>query len=117
MTSSSVAEIPEVSPRDVARWLAAGEVLLVDVREPAEYDAEHIAGALLLPLSALEPELFPRLAGRRVVLHCAVGKRSWAAARMLAAAGHTDVANMQGGLAAWRAAGLETELGEEVSAA
>ena len=102
--------IPEVAPADVQTWLEEGGVLLVDVRETREYDAEHIAGALLLPLSSLDPEFFPVLPGRRVVLHCAIGKRSLAAAKMLRAAGHGDVMHMAGGLDAWKDAGLETEL-------
>ena len=101
--------LQEVDPHQVQDWLEAGAVLLVDVREPREYEAEHIAGALLLPMSSLDPDYFPVLPGRRVVLHCAIGKRSAAAARMLAALGH-DVAHMTGGLDAWKDAGLETEL-------
>ncbi len=102
--------IEAVGPQQVARWLEAGAVLLVDVREPREYEAEHIAGALLLPLSSLDADYFPVLPGRRVVLHCAIGKRSLAAAKMLRAAGHRQVMHMAGGLDAWKDAGLETEL-------
>ncbi len=101
--------VAEVSPEQVAEWLERGEVLLVDLREAREYEAEHIAGAMLLPLSGLDPDCFPVLPGRRVVLHCAIGKRSLAAARALAAAGR-EVTHMAGGLAAWKEAGLETEL-------
>ncbi len=104
--------IGEVTPRQVHDWLEAGAVLLVDVREPSEYEAEHIAGALLLPMSSLDAQYFPALEGRRVVLHCAIGKRSAVAARMLAAAGH-EVAHMPGGMDAWKDAGYETELALE----
>ncbi|HHB81117.1 MAG TPA: hypothetical protein ENK83_05140, partial [Aliiroseovarius sp.] len=99
----------EVDPVQVQAWLESGAVLLVDVRETREYEAEHIAGALLLPMSSLDPDYFPVLPGRRVVLHCAIGKRSQAAAKVLAAAG-PEVAHMHGGLDAWKDAGLETEL-------
>ncbi len=109
--------IPEADPAQIRDWLEAGDVLLVDVREPREYEAEHIAGALLLPLSSLEADFFPVLPGRRVVLHCAIGKRSLAAARMLRAAGHDAVMHMKGGLDAWKDAGLETELPLEPPAA
>ncbi len=105
----SLQSIGEASPQQVAEWLERGEVLLVDVREAREYEAEHIAGAMLLPLSGLDPDCFPALPGRRVVLHCAIGKRSLSAARALAAAGR-EVRHMPGGLAAWKEAGLETEL-------
>lgn len=102
--------IEEIGPEAVLALLEARAVLLVDVREPHEFEAEHIAGAVLLPLSRFEPELFPLIAGRQVVLHCAIGKRSLAAARMLRAAGHERVTHMEGGLKAWKEAGLETEL-------
>lgn len=97
-----------VSPETVAQWLDEGEVMLVDVRETKEYDLEHIAGALLLPLSELDADLFPAVSGKRIVLHCAIGKRSAAAGRMLLKAGH-DVLHMEGGLTDWKAAGLPIE--------
>ncbi len=98
-----------VSPATVAEWLDAAEVVLVDVRETKEYDLEHIAGALLLPLSSLDADLFPAVGDKRLVLHCAIGKRSAAAARMLIKAGHANVMHMEGGLTAWKAAGLPIE--------
>lgn len=107
--------IATVTPSQVQDWLETGAVLLVDVREPREYEAEHIAGALLLPMSSLDPDFFPVLPGRRVVLHCAIGKRSEAAAKMLAAAGR-QVAHMAGGMDAWKDAGFETELPLEAPA-
>ena len=61
------------SPTDIAQWLEEDKIVLVDVREPSEYEVEHIAGALLLPLSSFEADLFPSLPGKRLVLHCARG--------------------------------------------
>jgi addiction module HigA family antidote len=98
-----------VSPETVSRWLEDGDIVLVDVRETKEYDLEHIAGALLLPLSSFEAEVFPVLTDKTVVLHCAIGKRSAAAGRMLIKAGHQGVMHMEGGLTAWKAAGLAVE--------
>ncbi len=106
-------DIVTVTPETVAQWLVEGEVVLVDVRETREYDLEHIAGALLLPLSSFEAEVFPVLTDKPLVLHCAIGKRSAAAARMLLKAGHRRVAHMEGGLTAWKAAGLPVE--EEIA--
>lgn len=107
--TSETTEPVAVSPATVARWLEAGDVVLVDVRETKEYDLEHIAGALLMPLSTLEAELFPAVTDKPLVLHCAIGKRSAAAARMLLKAGHAKVLHMEGGLTAWKAAGLPIE--------
>ena len=96
--------------KQVRDWLDRNEALLVDVRETPEYEVEHIPGALLLPLSKFDPEFFPALPNKKVVLHCAVGKRSEAAGKMLLKAGHVDVIHMTGGIEAWKAAGYATEV-------
>ena len=98
-----------IAPATIAEWLDAGDVVLVDVRETKEYDLEHIAGALLMPLSSLEADLFPAVEGKPLVLHCAIGKRSAAAARMLREAGHEKILHMEGGLTELKAAGLPIE--------
>ena len=90
--------------RQIKEWLDRNDILLVDVRETSEYEVEHISGALLLPLSSFDPETFPHVPGKRIVLHCAVGKRSEAAGKMLLKEGHSDLAHMTGGLEAWKAA-------------
>lgn len=104
---------PEVLNADVAQvkaWLDRNEILLVDVRETSEYEKEHIAGSVLLPLSSFEPDLFPSLPGKKVVLHCAVGKRSEAAGKMLLNEDYETITHMVGGLAEWKAAGYATEV-------
>jgi rhodanese-related sulfurtransferase len=80
--------------------------MLVDVREPAEFAAERIAGALLYPLSTFDAAMLPDDGARRVVFHCGSGKRSLAAAERRLSAGQKHVAHMGGGIAAWKAAGL-----------
>jgi len=96
----------------VAVWLNDSDAVLVDVRETEEYAGEHIAGAILSPLSMFEPDRFPAFAGKRVVLLCAVGKRSLAAAKQLGQVGYTgQIVNLTGGLAAWKEAGFATVTG------
>jgi rhodanese-related sulfurtransferase len=98
--------IQTLEPTEVARLLKAGKILLIDVREPAEYAAERIHGALLYPLSTFEAAALPPDGPRRVVFHCGSGKRSLAAAEKRLADGQPHAAHMAGGIAAWRAAGL-----------
>jgi addiction module HigA family antidote len=105
--------LEEVNVKIVAQWLNAGEALLVDVRETSEFEQEHIPGAMLVPLSMLDPDTFPRINIKKLVLHCAIGKRSAAAAKMLIKAGHIPPINMAGGIKAWREANLETEVFNE----
>ena len=102
-------EVISVDPATVLEWLNQDQVVLVDVRETSEFDQEHIPGALLQPMSVFDPELFPSVPGKKVVLHCAVGKRSEAAGKMLLTEGHQNVIHMAGGLHAWKEAGFETE--------
>lgn len=109
MADTNQSGVIPADPRQVNDWLEDNEIVLVDVRETSEYEREHIAGALLLPLSSFDPDLFPTLPGKRIVIHCAVGKRSEAAGKMLLKEGHSDITHMTGGIDAWKAAGLPTE--------
>ena len=109
MTEQAKATVQAADVAQVRQWLDRNEILLVDVRETPEYEVEHIAGALLLPLSSFDAEMFPSLPGRKVVLHCAVGKRSEAAGKMLLKEGFSGVIHMTGGIQAWKAAGYATD--------
>ena len=100
------AKVETLDVTEVARLLEAGKLLLVDVREPAEFAAERIQGALLYPLSTFDPKQLPPDGTRRVVFHCAGGKRSLGAAEQRLAAGSGHATHMGGGIAAWKAAGL-----------
>jgi rhodanese-related sulfurtransferase len=100
-------KIIDATPEQVRAWQDSGEILLVDVREVNEYAVERIHGALLYPLSTFDPQAIPR-EGRKLVLHCAGGRRSATAAHRLQEAGFGDVTHLGGGLQAWKAAGLPT---------
>jgi rhodanese-related sulfurtransferase len=93
------------TPEMTCAWLDRGEILLIDVREPHEYAFERIHGAVLYPLSTFDPRTIPA-DGRKLVIHCASGKRSMNAAHRLVAAGHSHVTNLEGGIQAWKAVGL-----------
>lgn len=100
------APIDTLKADQVAQLLDAGKLLLIDVREPAEYAAERIPGAVLYPLSSFDAATLPADGERRVVFHCGSGKRSLSAAEKRLAAGEPSAAHMDGGLGAWKAAGL-----------
>ena len=85
-----------------------GEIALLDAREEVPFDARHLLMASCVPLSRLEllvDDLVPRRATRVVWCDDGEGLAERAAARM-AALGYTDVAVLDGGIAAWEAAGL-----------
>ena len=90
---------------------SGGGVTVVDVREPAEYEAGHIPGAKPLPRGLLEYRAAEELPDRdaRIVVHCALGGRGALAARSLKEMGYTNVANMEGGIKDWKEKGYEVE--------
>lgn len=98
----------DLTPAQVKAALDAGEILLIDVREPDEFAAEKIAGAVNIPLSRFDPAALPKAAGKTVVLQCAGGKRSAMAVDKCRKANQAIETHLAGGLAAWKAAGLPT---------
>jgi len=100
--------IEDLDPRDIARWLAERSIVLIDVREPAEFAAERIHGALLYPLSTFDPRSLPDPEGKRVVFQCGSGMRSRRAVERCQGAGLAYNAHMKGGIQGWKAVGLPT---------
>lgn len=99
--------VTDLSPRDVQAALSAGEALLIDVREPGEFAAERIHGAVNYPLSTFDPTaLLSSLDPARVILSCGSGKRSAMAAARCQQAGFAVGRHLAGGIGAWKAAGL-----------
>jgi sulfur-carrier protein adenylyltransferase/sulfurtransferase len=113
MTSSSDlfrqvrAATREVSPAEAQRLHEAGAVLL-DVREPVEWDAGHLPDAVHIPRAYLEERIESAIPDRSrpVVVYCASGVRSAYGSATLGQLGYTDVANMGGGIELWKRLGL-----------
>ncbi len=94
----------EIDVREVAALQQRGEdFLLVDVRQPEEYQTAAIAGAVLIPLGELAGRLSELEAYRdgRIVVHCHHGSRSMRAVLGLRQHGFAGVQNMAGGIDAW----------------
>lgn len=102
-----MSDIENWSPQQVHDALDAGEIVLIDVRTPAEYMFEHIDGALLMPMAFFDARGLPDQKGKRIVLHCGSGARSGKIAKKLLGDGVEKMAHMEGGFAAWKKAGLE----------
>jgi rhodanese-related sulfurtransferase len=101
--------VRDLSVEEVAADLAAGRILLVDVRELHETAQERIPGSTLLPLSAFDLSAIPDPNGREVVFSCRTGVRSVRASEIAQAAGLPYRSHLAGGIVAWKAAGLPTE--------
>jgi rhodanese-related sulfurtransferase len=82
------------------------EPILLDVREPNEFEAVRAPGAALLPTSSFAARAAEVPADRPVMVICHMGSRSAAVAQFLSARGRTDVVNVAGGMDAWERAGL-----------
>jgi rhodanese-related sulfurtransferase len=116
--------IPEHTVAQVKEMLDQGQVdLLLDVREPAEWEQGHIPGAVLAPRGMLEwyadpttPYAKPEITARRdahIIVACASGGRSLLAAQTLQSMGYTHVTSMAGGFKEWNKQGLPTEAVQE----
>lgn len=99
----------DVTPETVADLNARGEIFVVDVREDWEYAEGHVSGATLIPLGSIPDRVDEIPTDKPVVLVCRSGNRSGQAFRYLSGEGFDNIANMTGGMNAWRAAGLEVE--------
>jgi rhodanese-related sulfurtransferase len=106
LTRENVRDLP---PEEVARGIAEGKVLLVDVREPSETAIERYPDAFCLPMSQFDPAAIPDPQGRQVVFACSAGGRSVRASLTAQAAGLPYNAHLAGGMKAWKAAGLPTQ--------
>lgn len=96
-------------PAAVAQALAEDKIVLIDVREPYEFEAERIAGSVNLPLSAFDSSLITAPAGKTVVISCAGGVRSARAVQQCRMDGIDVSDHLAGGINAWKAAGLPIE--------
>lgn len=113
-------EIAEISVDELSKVLAAKtSATLIDVRETDEYTADHVPGAILYPLSTLNPEEVVKLIKKhdlkekKFYLICRSGKRSKDAAERFQKAGAANPVNVTGGTNAWIDAGNKTAKGKE----
>jgi len=112
LAAKAAAEVLEIMPWDLERMLEErGELLVLDVRERAEFEAAHIAGSLNVPRGILEAaceydyaETEPELVAARsrpVVIVCRSGNRSALAAFVMRLLGYDDVASLKLGIKGW----------------
>ena len=104
-------QVHDLTPEDVAKGMAEGRYLLVDVREPNEVAVESYPGGVVVPLQSFDPAAIPDPKGKQVVFACRSGKRSVTASLAAQAAGLPYDKHLAGGILAWKAAGLQTKTG------
>jgi hydroxyacylglutathione hydrolase len=102
-----VGTLPNVSVQELAHRIQhEPDLVVVDVREPAEWREGHIPGARHIPMRQIVARLEEIPRDRRVVLTCAGGTRSSLVGSVLLARGFTDLLNVWGGTTGWVQAGL-----------
>ena len=111
-TGAMNGQVKMVEPATVLDWYNSGSVTVIDVRERGEYQAGHVPGALLVPLSAFDPQRVPIDPAKTLVFHCQSGRRCGPAAAKMLAHGFTGQINrLHGGFNAWVGAGGPVDKG------
>jgi molybdopterin/thiamine biosynthesis adenylyltransferase/rhodanese-related sulfurtransferase len=100
--------IEEIEPFEAAEEIQGGDVVLIDTREPHEYQEAHLENGRLVPPGLLADEIEANAPDKsaRTILYCRSGNRSAIAAAQMQRLGYDNVASMSGGILAWQEQGL-----------
>ncbi len=111
-------QVEEIEPFEAAQEIEGGDVVLIDTREPHEFQEARIEGGKLVPPGLLADEIATAAPDKsaRTILYCRSGNRSYKAAEQMEALGYTDVASMAGGILLWQEQGLPVVATEGMSA-
>src|SRR5579875_301513 len=94
--------VPEITPLELKRMMDENRMpVLLDVREPHEYEICRIEGAKLIPLGEVAARMHELDTADEIVVHCRSGVRSAKAVDFLMRAGFRKIKNLQGGILAW----------------
>ena len=106
--------IKNINSHTLKKWIESNEVIIIDVREPAEHEAAKISEANLLPLAAICKKSLPQYFGKKLVIHCHSGKRSQAACnKLLQEDSNLEIYNLEGGISAWIKSGFAIKNSEK----
>jgi len=116
-TEQVKAPIEEIEPFEASEEIEGGDVVLIDTREPHEYQESHLEGGKLVPPGLLGDEIAAAAPDKsaRTILYCRSGSRSTKAAEQMRTLGYEDVASVAGGILAWQEQGLPVVATEGLS--
>ncbi len=107
---AALPEAPSITPAELQAQRESGVApLVIDVRTAEEYASAHIPGAVNIPFDQVAQRISEIDASHGVALYCMVGPRARKGESALLDAGYETVFHLDGGLAAWQAAGLSVE--------
>src|SRR5258707_12070683 len=98
-TAQTKQQVEEIEPFEAAQEIAGGNVVLIDTREPHEYQEAHLENGKLIPPGLVGDEIGAAAPDKsaRTIIYCRSGNRSYKAAEQLQALGYENVASMAGG--------------------
>jgi adenylyltransferase/sulfurtransferase len=100
--TADMSGVPEIEPRDVKRLIDEKQpFVLIDVREPHEFQICRIPGSTLIPLGEIPKRMHELDSASEIVVHCRSGQRSARAVEFLMRAGFQKIHNLKGGILAW----------------
>jgi rhodanese-related sulfurtransferase len=112
-----------VSVQEAKEMVEKGDVFILDVRTPDEFNSSHIEGATLIPVSSVSGSnlssdrllkaRIDEVPKKKILVYCRTGRRSNTASTMLVNAGYSQVYNMEGGITAWTDAGYPVVSSED----
>lgn len=109
---ADTAQVQEIDTTTAKVWLDSGDAVMLDVREAPELFEARLDVATHNPMSAFDLESIPASEGKKLVIFCAHGMRSYQVADYLLREGVvTEAYSMSGGMVAWAQAGLPHEKG------
>jgi rhodanese-related sulfurtransferase len=109
---SSDYQTPAITAQELhARQASTDQLLVIDVRDVAEYKSGHVPGAINIPQKKLDEQLDKLLDANGVVLYCINGRRTRLAEQTLIENDVPDVYHLEGGLMGWRQGGFEVRTG------
>ena len=109
LVADAKSRITEIAPQDAVAQRTP-ETVLLDVREPGEWNMGHVAGAVHIPRGQLENKVEGVIdRSKPIVVYCGGGSRSALAADTLRQMGYEDVTSMKGGFTGWVDAGGDVE--------
>jgi len=106
-SASQTSVFRSLSPQEAKALIEARkDLVLVDVRSPQELYEGSIPGSQLMPFTELAQGRMTLPTGKPILLICAVGGRSYAVGQFFSGKGYGEIYNLNGGISAWKAAGL-----------
>lgn len=111
--AEQLTEVQIVRPEQLKQWLDDDQVILVDIRTPAEHGTEKIPGSILVPMEGFDVQQLPHSEGKRMVFYCRTGNRSGRLGhKLLETRQMASVLHLNEGLEGWKRAGLPVEKGQ-----